>query len=376
MTHTRTLTLCGVMLAAGGLTLGAQQSQEYAPSYARMTGTYQLEIARGDDPHRAADVATRGLSRERRDRAYQNLLTRLEPPQTLAIDRRGRMITISSSSGPRAAFDADGQVRDEPGPNGRLIRTRAEIIGDRLSVSTTGNRGSDFSVTFESINNGDRLRVTRRFDNDELTQPVTLQSFYRRTSNEPRWDLYSDAPRSVATAGSYDVSDGTRLIATLDTPLSTRSSRSGERFTMTVRSPQQFEGARIDGIVSRVNPDRQADNRADVIVDFETIHFRGGPTADFRAILNSVRTPDGQTLRVDAEGGVRDRGTSDERIEHGAIGAALGAIIGAVAGGGKGAAVGAVIGGAGGAILVEGRDQLDLPPGTEMTMTATSPRYR
>jgi hypothetical protein len=86
----------------------------------------------------------------------------------------------------------------------------------------------------------------------------------------------------------------------------------------------------------------------------------GGPTADFRAVLNTVRTPDGQTLRVDAEGGVRDRDTSNTRIEHGAIGAALGAIIG----------------GAGGAILVEGRDQLDLPPGTEVTMTATSPRYR
>ncbi len=391
MTNTRTLGLCGVIvLAAGTLTLAAQRPQRYAPPPSRMTGTYELESTRGDNPQRAADAATRSLPPDRRARAYQNLLTRLEPPQTLAIDRNGQMITISSSSGPRASFDADGQTRDEPGPNGRLIATRAEIVGDRLSVSTSGNRGSDFSVTFEALNNGDRLIVTRRLDNEELSEPVTVQSYYRRIANEPRWDLYAGDSRPVPTYGSgygappayapttgqYMVPDGTRLIATLDTPLGTRTSRSGERFTMTVRGPSQFEGARIDGVVSRVNPYQQASNRADMMVNFETIHFRGGQTAELRAVLDTVRTPDGATLRVDAEGGVRDTNTNDTRIEHGAIGAAVGAIIGAIAGGGKGAAVGAVVGGAGGAILVEGRDQLDLPPGTEVTIIVTAPRYR
>jgi hypothetical protein len=172
------------------------------------------------------------------------------------------------------------------------------------------------------------------------------------------------------------VPDGTRLIATLDTPLSTRTSRGGDRFTMTVRSPSQFEGARIDGVVSRVNPYQQARNRADMIVNFETIRFRGGQTSEFRAVLDTVRTPDGDTLRVDAEGGVREEDATDTRIQHGAIGAAMGAIIGAIAGGGKGAAIGGIIGGAGGAILVEGRDQLDLQPGTEVSVIATAPRYR
>ena len=170
--------------------------------------------------------------------------------------------------------------------------------------------------------------------------------------------------------------EGTRLVATLDTPLSTRSARSGERFTMTVRGPAQFEGARIDGVVSRVNPYQQGSNGADMMVNFETIHFRGGQAAELRAVLDTVRTPDGNTVRVDAEGGVRDKDVTDTRVEHGAVGAALGAIIGAIAGGGKGAAIGAIAGGAGGAILVEGRDSLDLPPGTEVTLTAVSPRYR
>ena len=406
MTNTRSLGLLSlVVLTAGSLSVAAEGPQRNGPQrnvYSRMSGTYELESTRGDNPQRAVDAATRSLPPERRDRVYQSLINRLEPPATIAIDRNGTTVTITSSRGPRATFDADGRTRNEVGPNGRAMSTRAEFTGDRLSVSTSGNRGSDFQVTFEPLNNGNGLRVTRSLDNEELGRPITVQSYYRRIANQPRWDLYASdsrpdsaygagygagsrsgyppAPAYPPPAGDVVVPDGTRLIATLDTPLSTRTSRSGERFTMTVRGPAQFEGARIDGVVSRVNPYRQGSNTADMMVNFETIHLRGGRTSEFRAILNSVRTPDGATLRVDVEGGVRDVTTNDTRIEHGAIGAAVGAIIGAIAGGGKGAAVGAavgaVVGASGGVILVEGRDQLDLPPGTEVTITATAPRYR
>jgi hypothetical protein len=362
-----------VMLTVGSLSVATQQ--RYVQGDARISGTYELEGIRGDNPERAADMATRGLPGPQHDRVYQRLLTRLEPPSTLSIDRRGPMITVESSLGPRATFDADGRAHSEQAPNGRTITTRAEIIGDRLTVSTNGNRGSDFTVTFEPLGQGDGLRVTRRFDSEELRQPVTVQSYYRRVANEPRWDIF-EADYGGRGARDFVVPDGTRLIATLDNRLSTRTSRGGERFTMTVRSPLEFEGARIDGVLSQVNAYASARNAADMRLNFETIRPRGGQTSEFRAVLRSVRTSDGGPLRVDPEGGVQDRGANDERIEHGAIGAAIGAVIGALAGGGKGAAVGAVVGGAGGAILAEGRDQLDLDPGTEVTMTATAPRSR
>ena len=47
---------------------------------------------------------------------------------------------------------------------------------------------------------------------------------------------------------------------------------------------------------------------------------------------------------------------------------------GAIAGGGKGAAIGAVVGGAG-TILVEGRDDLSLPRGTQLMISTIAPRY-
>jgi outer membrane lipoprotein SlyB len=58
------------------------------------------------------------------------------------------------------------------------------------------------------------------------------------------------------------------------------------------------------------------------------------------------------------------------------IGTAIGAIIGAIAGGGKGAAIAAVIDAAGGAgsVYVTGKDNLEFPTGTELTVRSGAPR--
>jgi hypothetical protein len=262
--------------------------------------------------------------------------------------------------------------------------TRAGFVGDRLSVSTSGNRSTDFLVTFEPLNNGDGLLVTRRLDSPDLRQPVTIRSYYRRIADQPQWNVappepaYVPDPRYVPQPEPrpFMMPDGTRIVAVLDSALSTRTSRSGERFSMTVRGPAEYEGARIDGVIARITPYGPG-RSADMRVDFDTIRLRGGETAAFDAVLDTVRTPGGVTLRVDASGGVPDPNHTDTVIQQGAVGAALGAIIGAIAGGGKGAAIGAIAGGAGGAILAQDRDQyLDLPPGTQVTIIVTPPRYR
>jgi outer membrane lipoprotein SlyB len=368
----RVLLIVPILVAAAS---NVSARQRYSSGDGRLSGTFELDSSRGDDPQRAARAATRDLPDRQRDRVYDRLLARLEPPRTLSIDRRDRTVTIASSSGPRTIFEADGRSRREETPNGRPMSTRADISGDRLEVSTTGNRGSDFLVTFEPLNRGEGLRVIRRFDSDELPRPVTVESYYRRVDAAPRWDLYASDDRRFGR-DDFAVPDGTRIIATLDTPLSTRTSRNGERFSMTVRSPLELEGARIEGVISQVNTRSSPQRPVDMRVNFEAIRLRGGRTSEFSAMLRSIRTRDGDTIRVDSEGGVREAGTgADEKIQHGAVGAAIGAVIGALAGGGKGAAVGAVVGGAGGAILTaDGRDALDLEPGTEVTMIATAPR--
>ena len=384
-----------VLLTAGSLTLSAQYGppQRYAPPAANLiSGTYDIDTTRGDDAQRAADMATRNLPPGQRDRAYQSLLGRLQPPGTLAIDRAGRTVTISSSNGPRASFDADGQRRNEYGPGGQLIQTHAEFIGNRLYITTIGNRNTDFVVTFEPLNNGDALLVTRRLDSDDLRGPVTIRSYYHRVDAAPRWDVYDRGRGNGYGNGGYGngnppppppppprafmVPEGTRLSAVLDTNLSTRTSRNGERFVMTVESPAEYRGARINGTVARVTPYGQGRN-ADMAVDFDTMQLGNGQTAEFDAVINTVRTPGGVTLRVDNSGNVPDSNRNDNNVQNGALGAALGAIIGAIAGGGKGAAIGAIVGGAGGVIVGQDRDQfLDLPPGTQVTILVVAPRRR
>ncbi len=388
MKQTRhTLGLLGlVVLTAGSVSLSAQwgQQQRNRRASIAMSGTYELETTRGDNVQRAANQATRNLPQPQRDRAYQSLLRRLQPPTTLAIDRNGRTVTISSSNGPRTTFDADGHTRNEPGPGGRAMITRTEFAGNRLLVSTSGNRNTDFLVTFEPQNNGNGLLVTRRLDSDDLRQPVSVRSYYRRVADQPRWDVYAPErgyapePGYAPRPGSrpFAVPDGTRIVAVLDTSLSTRTSRNGERFSMTVRSPEEYRDARIDGVIARVTPYGEGRD-ADMQIDFDAIRLRNGPTSEFDAVLDTVRTPGGVTLRVDASGNVPDRNRTSATIQTGAVGAALGAIIGAFAGGGKGAAIGAAVGGVGGVIVAQGRDQhLDLPPGTVVTIVSTSSRYR
>ena len=191
------------LLTAGSLSLTAQRQRNQESNFAPLSGTYELESTRGGNPQRAAEAATRSLPPGQRDRAYQSLLSRLDPPQTLSIDRRGRTITIASSRGPRSVFDANGQTRRK-GPNGRTVNTRTELNRNQLTVSTTGGgRGSDFSVTFQALNNGAGLLVTRRLDDDDLRQPVTIQSYYRRTDTAPRWDVY-DSARGTARITAHE----------------------------------------------------------------------------------------------------------------------------------------------------------------------------
>jgi phage tail tape-measure protein len=111
-------------------------------------------------------------------------------------------------------------------------------------------------------------------------------------------------------------------------------------------------------------------------LNFDSIRLRNGNSSRFAGLVESVRTAQGDTVNVDNEGVVRDDNQTTKTVERTAIGTAVGAIIGAIAGGGKGAAIGAIVGAGGGAgsVYVQGRDDLDLARGSELTIRVTGPR--
>jgi hypothetical protein len=283
---------------------------------------------------------------------------------------------MASSQGRQVTFEADGCEQVEQSRNGRRMRTTATLSGDRLTINAEGDRSVDYQVTFEPIDNGRSLRVTRRITHEDLQQPVVANSVYDKTSDAPHFDV-SRARDKLATsdvpAGRFIVSDGTEVMAVLNDHLRTDRARDGDPFTLSVRSPAQYAGATITGHLVRVARSGQVSGRAEMSFDFDSIAMPDGRRHDFAGSIEGVRTSNDDAVRVDSEGRIQDEGSQTERtVERIGLGAAIVAVIGAVAGGGKGTAIGAAVGaGAGaGSVFVQGRNDLELTDGTEFRIRA------
>ena len=353
----------------------------------RLTGTYQLDAGRSDDPRRTAEQASRAAAPDQRQRTYQSLLGRLESPEMIAIERRGSSITMASTHGQQVSFEVDGRDRAETWSGGRTINTRVTFEGERLRVATTGDRRSDYIATFEPADSGRSLLVMRTIYDESLRQPVTARSAYRRTSDQPRWNIENNNGGGYydtrSPSGALVVPDGTRFVARLDNDLRTTDAREGDRWTMTAVSPSQYAGAIVQGYVSSVNAPGRPAGSTDMSLYLESIRFRNGDSFPFEGVIESIRTPNGDNIRVDRDGTIETLGGGEDSrmrqaVERGALGAVVGGLIGAVAGGGKGALIGAGVGAGVGAgtVIVQGRDRFDLQRGTELTFTSGDPRYR
>lgn len=346
----------------------------------RLTGTFRLDRSQSEEARTAADRATRNLPSADRQFVYDRLVNRLESPDMIAIDRNGNNVTIASTRSPQITFEADGREQTEQTANGRTVRVTASLNGDQLTVNTTGNRDTDFNVTFDPIEGGRRLRVTRRLSSERLNTTVEVQSVYDRTSDSAQWSVYNGSTTYPTTGGTttgdFVIPNNTELRGILNTNLSTRDSRDGDRFTITVREPRQYDGAIIEGYVSNVDRGGRVRGRSEMALNFDRIRLRDGRTYSFAGLVQSVRTPNGEVVNVNNEGSVREDNRTNTTVARTAIGTALGALIGAVAGGGKGAAIGAAVGaGAGaGSVYVQGRDDLFLTTGSEVSILATGPR--
>ena len=394
----------------------------------RLTGLYRLNMTSSDDPRAAAERATINDAFALDQNTVDELTTRLTSPDQLSLERRGNTISIASTRAPRITFNADGRERIERATDGHTVRTRATLIADQLSVSSSGSPDDQFSVTFVSLDGGRRLRVIRSITTAQTDKPVIVQSIYDRVSNLARWNIYGEPETTRASsrtarntqrtppppstnrdnrpqttppvletrppqrpapdegeppADAYVlvIPSGTPFVATLNNDLTTERTREGDRFTMTVRAPAQYDGATIEGYVARINAGGRFSGRSEITLDFQQIRLRDGRTAGFSGMIESVRPVGGEEVRVDAEGGgsIQEKDSQTNRTaERAAIGAAVGAIIGAIAKGGKGAAIGAAIGaGAGaGSVYVQGRDNLELRSGTELLIRSGASQSR
>jgi len=166
-----------------------------ATAAAQLTGLYRIDLARSDKLYSVVAGASSNLPFGEQQKFFIDLTVRLTPPDLLAIERRGRRITLASSRAPRIDFDADGITHSERGGDGQTVNTLAALRADALTVSVSSRSEDKFNVVFEPLEDGRFLRVTRRLSSEQLTQPVLIHSVYEKISGTPQWDIYDAPPR-------------------------------------------------------------------------------------------------------------------------------------------------------------------------------------
>jgi hypothetical protein len=161
------------------------------------------------------------------------------------------------------------------------------------------------------------------------------------------------------------IPDGTLVVASLDTRLSTETNRTGDPFVATTTQPVLMNGrtvippgTRIQGVLRDVQASGRIKGRARMTLAYQGIVDSQGTTHAITALPLSLQAAS----------------TTREDVEKIAAGGILGGLIGGIAGGGKGAAIGAGAGAGTGTVLMlatKGAD-VDLSPGQRLTVQLTS----
>jgi hypothetical protein len=161
------------------------------------------------------------------------------------------------------------------------------------------------------------------------------------------------------------IPDGTNVVASLDTRLSTHTNHTGDRFGITTIEPIIVDGrtalpagTRIHGMLRDVQASGRTKGRARMTLMYQGIVDSEGMTRTISALplaLQAASATQGDVAKI-------------------AVGSALGAIVGGIAGGGKGAAIGAGAGAGAGAIIMLATtgDEVELEAGQQLYVQITS----
>jgi hypothetical protein len=101
--------------------------------------------------------------------------------------------------------------------------TENTVSGKRFVFASSGKTEDNFTVVFEFIDNGTRLRVVRRIEADGLNQPLVIQTVYNKISDVAQWDLYGE-PQIAGDRASASTAANPTSSATSRKPTTSGSS--------------------------------------------------------------------------------------------------------------------------------------------------------
>jgi ketosteroid isomerase-like protein len=217
----RIIIVLTILLACFCITLNAQATRErttqnVCSATSGLTGVYRINVDDSDKLYSVIEGASSNVPYGEQQQFFMDLAVRLTPPDLLAIECRGNRVTLGSSRASRVEFQADGITRNTRTADGKAVRSRIGLERGSLVFNSSGESSDNLSFTFTPVENGQRLRVTRRIAAKELVEPVIIQTIYNKIADVARWDIYGETQADKQVAGqdsrieSPSVSPGAR----------------------------------------------------------------------------------------------------------------------------------------------------------------------
>jgi hypothetical protein len=276
------------------------------------------------------------------------------------------MLACLAAGAPAGAQVRDEARRDEARPQDlqRLQHDLANLDEDLQGLEAGDRHAEDFRQRAEDIREEViALKVKMRHH----------QARGREGTGVP-YDEVADLQRSIrglredierAFGGDHGremrLEPGSEIQVRLEEGLSSKTARVEDRIEASIFRPVRADGAiaipagvAVRGTVRYVEMARRPSKEGRLDLEFGALYL--------------------DPLRVDMTGHVIAVGSEGDprRVNKAGVGATLGGILGAILGGGKGALIGTVLG-AGGAVVGTKGDDVDLPPGTILTVVLDRP---
>ena len=178
---------------------------------------------------------------------------------------------------------------------------------------------------------------------------TVLPAFAQRRRSPRLGRRTARAARTAPVAPRLYTLDADQTIRVrMNSELSSKTARTGDRFSTTVVEPVYADGVEVipagSKVWGRVQTVRRPGRRTpgSISVGFTSVELPNRASYAISGSLASLQTDD---VNADNESTVEGRSNRKRDAVFIGGGAATGAIIGAIAGGGKGAAIGAILGG-------------------------------
>ena len=208
-TSNRVAALFAILIVCFCGTISAQnkrvkEAQNGCRAASALNGVYRIDVERSDKLFSVIEGVSSRVPYGEQQQFFMDLAVRLTPPDLLAIECRGNLVSLASSRAARVEFVADGVTRSVRKTNGNVARSRIGFERGSLIFTSTGGSDDKLDFTFTPLDDGQRLQVTRRISAKELIEPVVIQTAYEKINQVAKWDIFDDAQVAGQTVQQGD----------------------------------------------------------------------------------------------------------------------------------------------------------------------------